>query len=130
MVCDGVGRPARLCLTAGQPSVFRGSDFKGADMLLPNLPCVKVLIADRGYDSNKVRNMIAKQGLTACIPPKKNRIYDIHYCKKTYKKRHLIENLFAKLKDWRRIATRMTGALTRSNQQSLSQLPSYFGYES
>lgn len=101
MVCDGAGRPVRLCLTAGQRS-----DFKGADMLLPNLPCAKVLIADRGYDSNKVRNIVSKQGLTACIPPKKNRMKDIPYCKTTYKKRHLIENLFAKLKDWRRIATR------------------------
>ncbi|MGH1414133.1 MAG: transposase [Pelagimonas sp.] len=39
-------------------------------------------------------------------PPKKNRKETIDYCKKTYKTQHKVENLFAKLKDWRRIATR------------------------
>ena len=39
-------------------------------------------------------------------PPKKNRKEQIPYCEQTYKKRHKVENMFAKLKDWRRIATR------------------------
>ncbi len=41
-----------------------------------------------------------------CIPPRRNRKITIEYCKSLYKKRHKVENLFAKLKDWRRIATR------------------------
>jgi len=100
-VCDGAGRPIRLHLTAGQRS-----DFKGADVLLPDLPHAKVLIADRGYDSEKVRKIVEDQKIKACIPSKRNRKVPIPHCEATYKKRHKVENLFAKLKDWRRIATR------------------------
>ena len=46
------------------------------------------------------------QNIKACIPSKKNRKEPIPHCEATYKKRHKVENLFAKLKDWRRIATR------------------------
>ena len=100
-VGDGAGRPIRLHLTAGQRS-----DFKGADALLPDLPPAKVLIADRGYDSAKVRKIVEDQKIEACIPSKKNRKKPIPHCEVTYKKRHKVENLFAKLKDWRRIAMR------------------------
>ncbi len=100
-LCEGQGRPVRMNLNEGQ-----SSDFKGADVLLENLPNAKTLIGDRGYDSDKIRNTLAEQKITACIPPKKNRKTPIEYNKTLYKKRHLIENLFAKLKDWRRIATR------------------------
>ncbi len=101
VVGDGAGRPVRLHLTAGQRS-----DFKGADVLLPNLPAAKVLIADRGYDSAKVRKIIEDQKIEVCIPSKKNRKKTIPHCAETYKRRHKVENLFAKLKDWRRIAMR------------------------
>lgn len=87
---DSQGRPIRLHLTAGQRS-----DFKGADVLLPDLTGATTLIADRG--------------VTACIPPKKNRKEQIPYWEQTYKKRHKVENMFAKLKDWCRIATRYDG---------------------
>ncbi len=46
------------------------------------------------------------RGIAPCIPPTKNRKKAIPYDKTFYKQRHRIENLFAKLKDWRRIATR------------------------
>ncbi len=100
-VGDGAGRPIRLHLTAGQRS-----DFKGAGALFPDLPAAKVLIADRGCDSAKVRKIVSDQDIEACIPPKKNRKKPIPYCEATYKKRHKVENLLAKLKDWRRIAMR------------------------
>jgi len=64
------------------------------------------LIGDKGYDSDKIRKTLAERGISPSIPPKKNRKKTIHYCKALYKTRHKIENLFAKLKDWRRIATR------------------------
>ncbi|WP_408737072.1 IS5 family transposase [Acetobacter fallax] len=101
-MCDGQGRPVRLPLTAGQVS-----DFKGADVLLADLPDeTEEVIGDRGYDSNKIRQSLADRNIAACIPPKKNRTskppYDWHLCKK----RRLIENMFAKLKIWRRVATR------------------------
>ena len=53
-----------------------------------------------------IRRSTADQGVTACIPLKKNREEQIAYREQTYKKRHEGENMFAKLKDRRRIATR------------------------
>jgi transposase len=100
-LCDNLGRPVRLLITEGQRS-----DFRGADALLKDLPRAKALLGDKGYDSDKIRAMLADQGITPCIPPKRNRKTTIEYCKSLYKKRHKVENLFAKLKDWRRIATR------------------------
>ncbi|BCK74968.1 transposase [Acetobacter aceti NRIC 0242] len=101
-MCDGQGRPVCLHLTAGQVS-----DFKGTDVLLADLPDeTEEVIGDRGYDSNKIRRSLAGQNITACIPPKKNRKSKSSYNWHLYKKRHLIENMVAKPKDWRRVATR------------------------
>mgnify|MGYP003951582481 FL=1 len=50
--------------------------------------------------------MLEKHKIESCIPPKKNRKETIEYCKTTYKTRHKVENLFAKLKGWWRIAAR------------------------
>jgi transposase len=100
-LCDKLGRPVRLLIAEGQRS-----DFKGADVLLKDLPGAKALLGDKGYDNDKIRTMLTDQGITPCIPPKKNRKTTIEYCKSLYKTRHKVENLFAKLKDWRRIATR------------------------
>lgn len=46
------------------------------------------------------------RGITPCIPPRAKRKHPATYCKTLYKQRHKVENMFAKLKDWRRIATR------------------------
>jgi transposase len=100
-VCDAEGRPILLHLTAGQVS-----DHKGARDLLPRLPRAAALIADRGYDSNWFRNSLTERGTTPCIPPIKSRRQALDYDKTLYRQRHKIENMFAKLKDWRRIATR------------------------
>lgn len=75
-------------------------------MLLPVLPTAKELLADRGYDADWFREALRKNGIEPCIPPKKNRKIKIEYDKELYKKRHKIENMFGRLKDWRRIATR------------------------
>ncbi|GCE79015.1 transposase [Komagataeibacter oboediens] len=76
-------------------------------MLLADLPDgTEEVIGDGGHDSNRIRLSPAKRNITACIPPKKNRKIKPPYNWHLYKKRHLIENMFAKLKDWRRLATR------------------------
>ena len=75
-------------------------------MLLSDLTGATTLIADRGHDGSKVRKLPADHGVTACIPPGKNRKEQIPYREQTRKERHKVENMFAKLKDWRRIATR------------------------
>lgn len=64
------------------------------------------VVGDRGYDCNWIREFLADRNITACIPPKKNRKSKPSYDWHLYKKRHFIENIFAKLKDWRRVATR------------------------
>jgi transposase len=53
-----------------------------------------------------VRRPLERAGKTAVIPPKANRTDPRPYDKDLYKARHLIENLFAKLKQYRAIATR------------------------
>ena len=82
------------------------SDHKGAALLLGALPASKHLIADRGYDSDRFRDALVAKGITPCIPPRKNRKVQHAYDATLYRQRHRVENMFAKLKDWRRIATR------------------------
>jgi transposase len=82
------------------------SDYKGAEALLDALPKAPALLADRGYDADWFRNALRAKGITPCIPPKKNRKTNIPYDAALYRQRHKVENMFAKLKDWRRIATR------------------------
>jgi IS5 family transposase len=67
-LCNKHGRPIRLHITEGQRS-----DFKGADVLLKDLPKAETLLGDKGYDSDKNRNMLADQEITPCFPPRKSR---------------------------------------------------------
>ena len=64
------------------------------------------LLADMGYDADWLRDALADRKIEACIPSKSNRKTQIPHDKLLYKKRHKIENMFGKLKDWRRIHTR------------------------
>jgi len=82
------------------------SDYKGAQLVVDALPPARHLLADRGYDADWFRAALKDKGIEPCIPPKKNRKIQIEYDKTLYKQRHKVENMFGKLKDWRRIATR------------------------
>jgi Transposase and inactivated derivatives len=64
------------------------------------------LLADRGYDTNKLIENASQAGMKIVIPPKKNRKHQREYDKHLYKVRHLVENAFLHLKRWRGIATR------------------------
>ncbi len=88
-------------LTAGQVS-----DYTGAAALLSSLPPAKALLADKGYDADWFREVLADRNYEACIPSKSNRKIQIPHDRALYRKRHKIENMFGKLKDWRRIHTR------------------------
>ena len=70
------------------------------------MPPVAELVADKGYDSKALREWLEERGTTAVIPPRKNRKVQYDYDKATYKQRNIIERMFCRLKDWRRIATR------------------------
>ena len=65
-----------------------------------------MLIADKGYDSNRLRKALAERDIKPCIPGRANRKEPIAYDTELYKNRNLIEPMFGRLKDWRRIATR------------------------
>ena len=64
------------------------------------------LIADRGYDSNAIRTAAQAQGAEAVIPPTRSRKTLLPYSRDAYRARNLVERLWCRLKDWRRIATR------------------------
>jgi transposase len=66
-----------------------------------------MLIADKAFDADaRVLAPLAEAGKTAVIPSKVNRRLPRGFDRETYKARHLIENFFAKLKQFRAIATR------------------------
>jgi transposase len=92
-----------MCRTEGQTS-----DHVGAKILYPALQegAGATLIADKGYDSDDYRAALRAKGVHPCIPPRKGRITPQVYCKPTYKRRHKVETMFGRHKDWRRIASR------------------------
>jgi transposase len=78
----------------------------GADELLPQLTAM-TLIADKGYDAEaRVLAPLWAAGKTTVIPPRRNRTDQRAYDQHLYQARHLIENFFCKLKQFRAIATR------------------------
>lgn len=100
--CDALGNPTSFHLTPGQEH-----DLNGADALMDEVIKADALLADKAYDADeRVRHKLAEKGCIAVIPPKSNRKNPLDYDKEDYKARHLIENFFAKLKQYRAIATR------------------------
>jgi transposase len=98
---DALGNPTGFVLSPGQ-----AHDLEGADALLPGL-AADALIADKAFDAEeRVLKPLEKAGKAAVIPPKGNRKEPRAYDRELYKARHLIENFFAKLKQFRAIATR------------------------
>jgi len=100
-VCDGSGRPLVMLLSEGQMS-----DYKGAALMIEAFPKARTLLGDKGYDADWFRQALTERGIAPCIPPKANRKVQIDYDKALYRQRHKIENMFGRLKDWRRIHTR------------------------
>jgi len=100
-VCDGQGRPVVMLLSEGQMS-----DYTGTKLMLDVLPSAKCFLVDRGYDADWFCKALRTKGIDPCIPPRKSQKKQIEYDKMLYKQRHKIENMFGKIKDWRRIALR------------------------
>lgn len=91
----------RYFLTPGQRS-----DLQGADELLPQIEA-QAVIADKAYDAHeRVITPLVERGIDCVIPSKKNRLQPRLHDKELYQARHLIENFFAKLKQFRGITTR------------------------
>jgi transposase len=64
------------------------------------------LIADKGYDTNAIRDLVRRRGAQVVIPTTASRRAPIPYDRDAYRARNLVERLWCRLKDWRRIATR------------------------
>jgi transposase len=100
MVCDSLGRPLRFILTAGQVG-----DILTASALLTGFHA-KAVLADKAYDSNALRQVIADSGAEAVIPSNRTRKVAIPHDAVIYRHRNRIERCFNKLKHFRRFATR------------------------
>jgi len=100
-IVDALGNPLDFILTPGQ-----SCDLEGADAFLPGLTAA-ALLADKAFDADeRVMDVLKEKGIEAVIPPKSNRKEQRAYDEELYKARHLIENFFLKLKQFRAIATR------------------------
>ena len=70
------------------------------------MPVCAELVADKGYDSKALREWLAERGTQAVIPPRRNRKVQYDCDQAIYQQRNIVERMFCRLKDWRRIATR------------------------
>jgi transposase len=100
MLADALGRPLRFILTGGQVH-----DIVAAPALLQGVEGGGV-IADKAYDSNDFRQIVADAGMLAVIPSTRSRKVSIPHDVTLYKTRNRIERCFNKLKHFRRFATR------------------------
>ena len=98
---DNLGRPRVLLLAPGNQH-----DVTMAPELLRLAGPVSRLIADKAYDTNKLRQLLTKQTIDPVIPSIARRKPLIPYDPVLYRQRNLIERMFGRLKDFRRIATR------------------------
>lgn len=100
-LADALGNPIGFFLTAGQ-----AHDLQGADALLPHMQA-DTLLADKAFDADlRVIEPLKAAGKTCVIPSKSNRKTPRPFDKDIYKARHLIENFYCRLKQFRAIATR------------------------
>lgn len=98
---DSNGLPIRLALTPGETH-----DNRLCSALLSALLPQTMLLADRGYDADWIGELARQQGAWANIPPKRNRNDPTCFSPYLYRARNLIERLFNKIKQYRRVATR------------------------
>jgi transposase len=120
MAVDAFGLPIEFMLTGGEVH-----DAKAAPALIDKLPHADYTVADKGYDSEEIRNQIRDKSSTPIIPRKKSSKTgnaDVDWG--LYKYRHLVENIFARLKHFRAIATRYD-KLKRNYASMLAMACSY-----
>lgn len=98
---DDQGRPRVLLLSAGNTN-----DITMARDLVEAAGSFDRLLADRGYDADHLRKLLAERRVEAVIPTTTSRRRPIPYDIIAYRRRNTVERLWARLKDFRRIATR------------------------
>src|SRR6185436_9813991 len=100
-IVDTNGLPVHLALTPGE-----AHDNRLCSVLLSALLPQTMLLADRGYDADWIRELARQHGAWANIPPKRNRKDPICFSPYLYRARNLVERFFNKIKQCRRVATR------------------------
>jgi transposase len=95
-----VGQVVRIIISGGQEA-----DINYAQALIEDIDTQAVL-ADKGYDANELLQTLAEREIEAVIPPKKNRLEQREYDRQAYKHRNIVERMFNRLKQFRRVATR------------------------
>ncbi len=101
VLVDANGLPIRLKLTEGQ-----AHDGRSAADLVATLEAGQILLADRAYDSDALRQSLATQGAWANVKPISRRKEKPAFSAFLYRYRNLVERFFSKLKHFRAIATR------------------------
>ncbi len=74
--------------------------------MVDNLPEPKVLLADRGYDADRIRKDMENRDILTEIPMRKTRKMRVGVDHALYRLRNMVERCFNKLKNARRVATR------------------------
>lgn len=74
--------------------------------MIDAFPKAKTLLGDKGYDPDWFRDALPDRKIAACIPSKANHKVQIPYDTVPCWRWHKIENMFGRLRDWRRIHTR------------------------
>lgn len=97
---DALGNPLRVILSAGQIA-----DIDCASPLIENLPG-RAVVADKGHDADHFVARIEATGAEVVIPPRSNRLALREFDRHLYRARNLIVRFFARLKQFRPIATR------------------------
>ena len=97
---DRMGRLVRFTIRPG--NFYEGHDV---EPLVSGIPA-KELIADKAFDSAKIRAQLASAGIQSVIPQRSTAKVKLWYDPDRYAERHLVENYFARIKQFRRIATR------------------------
>ncbi|MGB3557842.1 MAG: IS5 family transposase [Geitlerinemataceae cyanobacterium] len=100
LAVDAHGLQVRVFITEGTTA-----DCTQAVPLVEGLSA-QALLADRADDTDAIVEQALEQNMEVVIPPKKNRKVQRQYVRYLYKLRHLVENAFLKLKQWRGLATR------------------------
>lgn len=98
---DGLGNLARFRLTGGERH-----DITQAEPLIEGMLNVGAVVADKAFDADSLLERIEGMKAQAIIPPRSNRKKIRSYDKHVYKSRNLVERFFARIKHFRRIATR------------------------
>jgi transposase len=97
---DGLGNLVRFILMPGQ----RGETM-GVERLMEGI-CCGAFLGDKAYDADWLREMLISRGIEPVIPARKGRKHPASHDAEKYKWRHLVENYFQKLKEFKRIAMR------------------------